>query len=476
MPASDLRQWLEKVDQIGELRKIDKAHWDMEIGAITTLNWKKSPCRALLFDRIPDHQPGYRVLSTSLSSPGRLGLALGVGGNFSKKELIEDVRHKWPQWDAGKDKFGAVAVKQGPVLENVMSGDQVDLYRFPAPKWHEEDGGRYLATGSAVITMDPDTKAVNIGTYRGMLHDKKTLPLHISMGKHGRLHMDRYHSQGKPCPMAISVGHHPLFMITGSLPLPVGAEYNLIGSIFGEGVKVIKEEVTGLPIPADSEIVLAGFVPPGRLEDEGPFGEWVGYYVSGVQKRPVLEVERIYFRNSPIIYGAPPGRAPSDSSYQQFVLRAALLHNQLEQCGVPDIKGVWLNEAGGREFVIVSIKQRYAGHAKQTATLASQLAMGGGFMGRWTVVVDEDIDPTDTNEVLWAMCTRVDPVKDIDIVRRCWSSSVDPIIHQPSKSAFNSRALVDACKPFEWINEFPPEVKVSPEVLRKIDAKWGKLL
>ncbi|MBI2933944.1 MAG: UbiD family decarboxylase, partial [Chloroflexi bacterium] len=228
--------------------------------------------------------------------------------------------------------------------------------------------------------------------------------------------------------------------------------------------------------PADSEIVLAGFCPPGRLEDEGPFGEWVGYYVSGVQKRPVLEVERVYFRNEPIIYGAPPGRAPSDSSYQQFVLRGALLHNQLEQCGVPDIRGVWLNEAGGREFIIVSIKQRYAGHAKQTATLASQLAMGGGFMGRWIVVVDEDIDPTDTNDVLWAMCTRVDPVKDIDIVRRCWSSSVDPIIHQPSKSAFNSRAIIDACKPFEWMNEFPPEVKVSSELLRQVESKWGKLL
>lgn len=476
MPAEDLRQWLDKVDEIGELRTVDNASWDIEIGAITTLNWKKSPCRALLFDRISDYPQGYRVLTSSLSSPARLGLALGLPPQLSKAELIQEVRQRWTQWDSRKSSFEISPVNEGPLLENVMSGEGVDLYRFPVPMWHEEDGGRYIATGSAVITKDPDTGNINVGTYRAMLHDKKTVSYHISMGKHARLHLDKYHARGKPCPMAISVGHHPLFMIAGSLPLPVGAEYNLIGAIQGEGVRVITEEITGLPIPADSEIVLAGFSPPGRLEPEGPFGEWVGYYVSGVQNRPVLEVERVYYRNSPIIYGAPPGRSPSDASYQQFVLRSALLHNQLEQCGVPDIKGVWLNEAGGREFVIVSIRQRYAGHARQAAVLASQLAMGGGFMGRWIVVVDEDIDPTDTNEVLWAMCTRVDPVKDIDIIRRCWSSSVDPIIHQPSKSAFNSRAIVDACKPFEWINEFPPEVKISPELMRKIDSKWGKLL
>ncbi|MBI4334781.1 MAG: UbiD family decarboxylase [Chloroflexi bacterium] len=476
MPAEDLRQWLDKVDQIGELRTIDNAHWKLEIGAITTINWRRSPCRALLFDHIPGYPSGYRVLTSSLSSPGRLGLALGLSPRLSKRELIQEVRQRWAEWDKTQSKYGITPVKSGPVLENVMSGNGVDLERFPVPLWHEEDGGRYIATGSAVVTQDPDTGATNIGTYRAMLHDKKTVSYHISMGKHARLHLDKYHAAGKPCPMAISVGHHPLFMIAGSLPLPVGAEYNLIGAIRGEGVGVIKEEVTGLPVPADSEIVLAGFSPPGRLEKEGPFGEWVGYYVSGAQDRPVLEVERVYFRNSPVIYGAPPGRSPSDASYQQFVLRAALLHNQLEQCGVPDIRGVWLNEAGGREFVIVSIKQRYAGHAKQTATLASQLAMGGGFMGRWTVVVDEDIDPTDTNDVLWAMCTRVDPVKDIDIIRRCWSSSVDPIIHQPSKSAFNSRAIVDACKPFEWMNEFPPAVKVSEELTREVEAKWGRLL
>ncbi|MDP2718659.1 MAG: UbiD family decarboxylase, partial [Dehalococcoidia bacterium] len=416
MPGEDLRHWLENVDRAGELRIVKGANWNLEIGALTTVNWRKNPCRALVFDEITDYPRGYRVLTSSMSSPGRLGLALGLSPHYSKKEIIQILRQKWPEWDSARDKFKPEIVSTGPLFENTMAGGEVDLFRFPAPMWHEEDGGRYIATGSAVITRDPDTGSVNVGTYRAMIHDKNVVSFHISMGKHGWLHMDKYHSRGQPCPMAISAGHHPLFMVAGSIPLPQGAEYDLAGSIWGEPVKLINEEVTGLPVPADSEIVLAGFCPPDRKEKEGPFGEWVGYYVSGVQERPVLEVERAYFRNDPVILGAPPGRSPSDASYLQFVLRSALLHNQLEQCGVPDVKGVWLNEAGGREFITVSIKQRYAGHAKQAAVLTSQLTMGGGFMGRWIVVVDEDIDPTDTNDVLWAMSTRVDPVKDIDII------------------------------------------------------------
>lgn len=476
MGQEDLRQWLKRVEEIGELRVINQVPWDLEMGALTALNWKRNPCYALLFDQIPDYPPAYRVLTSSMCSPGRLALTLGLPSHYSSRELVEAIRLKWPEWLAGQQSYVPNIVSSGPILENVMSGEEVDLYHFPAPKWHEGDGGRYIATGSAVVTMDPESNAVNVGTYRAMIHNKKVVSFHISMGKHGWLNMDKYHSQGRPCPMAISLGHHPLFMLAGSIPLPMGMEYNIIGSIRGEAVNLINEEVTGLPIPATSEIVLTGFCPPARREKEGPFGEWVGYYVSGVQERQVLEVERIYYRNDPIILGAPPGRSPSDASYQLQVLRSALLHNQLEQCGVPDIKGAWLNEAGGREFIIISLKQRYAGHARQAGILASQLTMGGAFMGRWIMVVDDDIDITDNNDVLWAMCTRVDPEKDVEIMRRCWSSSVDPIIHQPSKSAFNSRAIIDACKPYEWMGEFPPSIEVSPELMSRVSSKWGHIL
>jgi UbiD family decarboxylase len=144
-----------------------------------------------------------------------------------------------------------------------------------------------------------------------------------------------------------------------------------------------------------------------------------------------------------------------------------LLENELAKANVPDVRGVWMSEVGYQQFVIVSIKQRYAGHAKQAGLLVSQMGRAA-HMNRYTIVVDEDIDPTDMQEVLWALCTRSDPERDIDIVRRTRSSPLDPLIRKPAEAFFNSRAIIDACKPYEWIEEFPQVVKYSPELMAKV--------
>jgi 4-hydroxy-3-polyprenylbenzoate decarboxylase len=147
----------------------------------------------------------------------------------------------------------------------------------------------------------------------------------------------------------------------------------------------------------------------------------------------------------------------------------------MEKAGVPDVKGVWLMVSGGsRLILVVSIKQRYPGHARQAALLASQ-CHAGAYLGRYVIVVDDDIDPSNTDEVLWAIGTRSDPAQDIDIIRRCWSGPLDPIIH-PSQKGFNSRAIIDACRPFEWINDFPKVSASSQEVLDMTEKKWGKIL
>ncbi len=471
----DLRQWLDRVKEAGELRSIENAHWDLEIGGIVALNWKKKPPPALLFDRIVDYPAGFRVAATTLASPRRLALTLGFPSVQQTPELVQVLRQKWPAWESETARYQPEMVAQGPVLENVLAGDNVDVYRFPAPKWHELDGGRYLGTGCAVITRDPDDGTINSGTYRSMIHDRRTTCVNIEMGKHGRIHLDKYHARGQRCPIAISIGHHPLHLLISALSVPFGREFQLAGAIMGQPLKLVREEVTGLPVPADSEIILAGFSPPSRLESEGPFGEWVGYYVSGARMRHVVEIERIYHRNDPVILGSPPGKAPADSSYQTAVMRSAVLHNQLERLGVPGIAGVWFNETGGRFFMAISIKQLYAGHARQTAALASQLPSGGAFMGRWIIVTDDDIDVTDIDQVLWALCTRVDPEKDIDIFRRCWSSTIDPAVQPPSKTPMTSRAIIDACKPFESMKDFPPTIEVSPELAQKLRVKWADL-
>jgi 4-hydroxy-3-polyprenylbenzoate decarboxylase len=367
-------------------------------------------------------------------------------------------------------------VKKGPILENVLSGKDVDLLKFPVPFMHELDGGRYIGTGCLVVTRDPEEGWVNLGTYRGMVHDRSSMGLYISPGKHGRIHRQKYFDQGKPCPVVICVGQDPvLFMVSGNEVDYGVSEYDYAGGLKGIPIEVIEGKATGLPFPAHAEIVIEGFMHPQDVMKEGPFGEWTGYYASSTRPEPVVRVENIYHRNNPILCCARPGRPPSDYSLAKCFVKAALIWDQVEKAGVPDVRGVWCHEAGGGRLLnIISIKQRYPGHAKQAALVASQVH-AGAYLGRYVIVVDEDIDPTSTFDVLWALTTRSDPVESIDILRRCWSGPLDPRI-QPGKKGFNSRAIIDACRPFEWMKDFPPVAESSPELKKKVYEKWRKVL
>ena len=470
--ADDLRGFLSKVKAIGELKQIDGADWNSEVGAISTMHSKSEPNYALMFDNIKGYPKGHRVLTCSVTTRKRLELAFNLPSASSNLELVQNMREKLAVWEASLDKFPRQEVKSGPILENVRSGKDVNLFELPIPKWHHEDGGRYIGTGDAIITRDPENGEVNLGTYRIMAHDEKTTGLFISPGKHGRIHYEKYHAMGKPCPVAMSFGHHPIINRVASMEVLPGTEYNLAGAIQGEPVKVVKEEVTGLPIPADAEIVVVGWCPPGKTRLEGPFGEWTGYYASKERQTPIVEVERVYFRNNPILLGAPPMRPPSDSTLFVIAKGSAVLWNNLVKSNVPDVRGVWMSEVGYQQFTVVSIKQRYPGHARQAAFLACQ-NRPPAYHGRYVVVVDEDIDPTNIEHVMWAICTRSDPEKDIEIVRRAWSTPLDTMIRKPTDAYFNSRAIIDACKPYEWIDEFPQDIKVGGPGMDEVKAKWG---
>ena len=134
-----------------------------------------------------------------------------------------------------------------------------------------------------------------------------------------------------------------------------------------------------------------------------------------------------------------------------------------------------MSEVGNQQLVIVSIKQRYPGHARQAAILTCQ-NRPAAYHGRYVIVVDDDIDPSDVQNVLWALCTRSDPEKDIEIFRRAWSTPLDTMIRKPTDAYFNSRAIIDACKPYEWIEEFPKDIKISSDLAEKVQRKWGTLL
>jgi UbiD family decarboxylase len=300
--------------------------------------------------------------------------------------------------------------------------------------------------------------------------------LYISPGKHGRVIREKYFAAGKPMPVMMSFGHDPLLFMASSLEVPPNmCEYDWAGGVRGEPVPVLKGPVTGLPMPADAEIVVEGFLNPNDTAPEGPFGEWTGYYASGEREEPVMTVEAVYHRNNPIMLGSPPCKPPSELTSYRALMRSALIHDQLERAGVPDVQAVWTPEAGGTRLLIaVAIKQRYPGHARQAGHIAA-MCHAGAYLGRYVVVVDEDVDVTDLNDVVWAMCTRSDPEQSMDIIKRAWSGPLDPII-KTERKGFNSRMIVDACRPFEWRNEFPAVAEASVELMDKTRAKWGDLI
>jgi len=467
----DLRDWLAEVERRGELKQIDGADWDLEIGYIQDRKVRGEDTSVLLFDNIKGYPSGYRLVTTALNTPGRTALTLNLP-NGTKREVVETLRHRLPQWEASLHDFAPQRVETGPVLENVDSGENVDLLKFPAPKWHDLDGGRYIGTGCAVITSDPNTGQVNLGTYRIMVHDEKTAGLYISPGKHGRIHCEKYYAAGQPCPVAVSLGHHPLILAVAASSLR-GSEYNWVGAIRGHPEAVIVEEVTGLPIPADSEIVLAGWCPPGKSRTEGPFGEWTGYYGSSSRQEPVMRVKSVLHRNDPILTARHEIRNKAFDF--RSLMRSALLWKELETAGIPEVKGVWRYEqAGSRFFNVISIRQRYYGHARQTLHVAAQTT-AGAYAGRWVVVVDEDIDPSNIDEVLWAMATRCQPATDIEFVHRSRSTPLDPLCFDKEKNYYTSLALVDACVPFEEKNNFPRATGAPPEYAEEVYTKWRHL-
>ena len=163
-------------------------------------------------------------------------------------------------------------VKTGPIFDNVLEGDKVNVLKLPVPVHHQSDTHRYIGTADMCITKDPDAEWYNFGAYRCQVYDEKTIGCQITEGKHGRIHRDKYFERGQSAKFAIVCGQDPLLYLLSASPLPSGvSEYDFAGGIRGEPVEVVKGPFTGFPIPADAEIVLEGEAVPGQSRPEGPF-------------------------------------------------------------------------------------------------------------------------------------------------------------------------------------------------------------
>ena len=473
---TDLRTWLDRVESLGELRHVRGAHWDTELGAIAELSYRRPAPKALLFDDIADYPTG-RVLTGSTGSARRLGLTLNLGDDLDDAGVVAALRGKPSHWAATARDFPTETVTTAPLLDNVVDGKDVDLLSLPVPRWHAGDGGRYIGTGCLVVTTDPETKDINGGCYRMEVVDEgRSATINAVPGKHGAQHIQRWFDRHGKAPVVVSFGHHPVLLVTGGTEVPAGiSELEYAGAVLGERLPVLIGEDTGLPIPAGSEVAIEGWLRPDLMREEGPFGEWTGYYSGRRRPAPALEITRLYHRDDPILLGAPPGKPPHDYSYMRTVMKSAMITDALIGAGVPGVRGAWAHEAGGgRLFVAVSIEHRYAGHARQVGHLAAQLP-AAAYMNRYVVVVDDDIDVADLDEVVWAMCTRCDPARDIDIIPGTWGSKLDPMLVEGAPP-YNSRAVVDACRPFERRDTFPAVSTGNPDYLESVLHKWAEVL
>jgi UbiD family decarboxylase len=473
----DLREWLVLANRLGEVRTVRGASWQEDIGlaAEAVLRAENGPC--VVFEDIPGCPKGFRLLLNMFAGTRR-NMTLGFPDHLTKWELSDAYRAAYLEKPAN---IAHQMVEDGPVLENIMLGDDIDVTKFPSPIWHENDGGRYIGTGTYSITRDPEENWLNAGAYRAQVHDRNSVGIVMAKGHHGFIHREKYFKRGEPMPIVMVLGGDPIAFFYGGVEAPYGTfELDIVGGMRGRPTKMVRGRITGLPFPAHAEIVLEGYITPDKRHAEGPFGEWTGHYAGGTRQMPVLDVKAIYHRNDPILLGVPPmGAGPDEMARYRAVMRSAMIKQNMINAGVPGVHQVWCHEVGGARMLHgVSIAQRYPGHATQAAHVAAQCG-ASAYASKYIVVVDDDVDVTNLDHMLWAMLTRTDPKESIQFITGSWDSSADPALPPARRKAgdmTHSVALIDACKPWAWREQFPPSNAPSPEVARKARERFGWLL
>ena len=468
MTYKDMRGFIEHCEQVGQLKRITaEVDWDLELSTIAKLNEeKKGP--ALLFENVKDYDSP--VITSVCTTTERLALIMGM----SMDSTLVDIMRVWVEKAETKIPPKCVDPQTAPCKENIMMGDDVDLFKFPTPKFYPLDGGRYFGTAGFVITKDPDTGWVNIGTYRLQLFDKNHLGTQFIKGKHADIMLKKYQAMGKSMPVAAIVGCDPIMFLMGAARVSAfDSEYDLAGSIRGEPIEVVETETNGIPVPATAEIVVEGEVDADAFMDEGPFGEYTGYYSGvGTDPRNFIKVNCITHRNNPIFWGTTVGRAVTDTHMTMALTYGSTLWQQLVAMKIPGIQAIYCPpEGSGRFLAIISIKQMYPGHANQVLTAAISTEMGAYGLKN-VIVVDEDIDPWDISRVMYALSFRAQPNR-VQIIERGRSTPLDPSL--PINARWiTGRLLIDATIPYDW-DEKPIPIVLDPDVVARVESRWSEL-
>ncbi len=412
MVYADLRGFINRLKMENELVSIEEeVDPDLEIGAITRRTFDLNG-PAILFEKLKGYERNYRFFSGMISTYQRFALALELKKNTSVKDIIRTY------YERIKTPIPPKLVQSAPVKENILTEDEINLFKFPTPKWNPKDGGPFIGTFGCVITKDPETGWVNTGVYRMMIHDSKSTGMFIVPAQHIGYHFQKYKNLNKPMPTAVAIGVDPTIVLAacGRFAFNVN-EMEMAGALREAPVEMVKCETVDLYVPATAEIVLEGIIDPKKLRPEGPFGEYTGYYEGGIQERPVFDVKCIMHRNDPINTGTLEGKPIVEDHLIMSVGNSALSRKALiDDLGIPAINDIAYHpwSPSNHLVVIATEGNPYPGHDKHVASALWGTKVGAG--ADWVVIVDKDIDITNLNEVIWAVCTRCKPDRDITII------------------------------------------------------------
>src|SRR5437773_4803447 len=471
---ADFRSWIALLEREGELVRV-AAEVDphLEMTEITDRTVKAGG-PALLFE----HPKGssHPLLINQFGTERRMCLALGVERLDDVAAKLEDVLEMQPPQGLvdkvrGLKKLKSIAdslpqtARRGPAQEIVVTGDDVDLEALPIQTCWPGDVAPFI-TLPAVITKDPRTGTRNVGMYRMQVLDRATTAMHWQIHKDGRA--DYLATDGR-IEVAVALGLDPVTTYSASAPLPKHIdEFMLAGFLRGEAVDLVKCKTVDLEVPADSEIVLEGYIEKGELGEEGPFGDHTGYY-SPPEPFPVFHLTCMTMRRDAIYPSIVVGKPPQEDAWLGKATERIFL--PAIRMTVPEIVDYDLPVAGAfHNCVIVSIRKAFPGHAKKVMHAIWGLGMLS--LSKSVVVVDEFVDVHDYEQVFFHACANVDPGRDVLISE----GPLDHLDHAPSHQFFGGKLGIDATAkgPAEGTREWPEEIVMSAEIRELVDRRWAE--
>jgi 4-hydroxy-3-polyprenylbenzoate decarboxylase len=475
-PYNDLREFIRALDSRGFLKKISRSvDWNLEITAITD-KAVKSGGPAILFE----HVIGYSVptVINLFGSHERMKLALGVSDYEEITSRISElIRPDIPSGMMAKLKkipqlmelAGFVpSVARSGLCQQVVKTDRFSVTDFPILKCWPEDGGRYITMG-LVFAKNPKTNERNAGIYRLQVFDDKTTGMHIHPFHDGAEILRQYASMGKKMPVAVAIGNEPSLIYASSSPLPKGMDEMLFaGFIRRSSVELVPCKTVDLEVPANSEIILEGYVDPTNLRTEGPFGDHTGFY-SPAQKFPVFEITCITHRKDPIYQTMVVGIPPMEDTYLGWATERIFL--PLVKVFQPEVVNYHMPAFGVfHNWLVVSIDKQYPYQARKV--MCGLWGLGQMMLSKFIVVVDADVDVTNLDEVMFHVASNVDPKRDTFFV----DGPLDILDHASSECGVGSKMGIDATKkmPLEGHQrDWPEKLKLPEELRNEIDRRWA---